>query len=231
MLNAIPLAFLGLALALSTRGLHAAILTQMEDCGPRLPKPQVHVQVLRTDPAVKLVPGQQLAQSFSQRTHQTVNGAVAGVTAATLQVAVEVGSEHIDLPGDGLCLAPMVSIVMGFSPMNIFVARELALDPCAHDYVVNHEMKHVLLNNEVLLKAAAALQEELRGKFSAEPVIYTSHKSLHFEFRKIREMVGGRAGALFNQANVSHREIDTPASKAESLTVCNGTLPLLLGSD
>ncbi|WP_151446454.1 hypothetical protein [Lacisediminimonas profundi] len=230
-MKAIALAFLGLALALSTRGLHAAILTQMEDCGPRLPKPQVHVQVLPTNPAVKVVPGRQLAESFSQRTHQTVNGAVAGVTAASLQVAVEVGSEHIDLPGDGLCMAPMVSIVMGFSPMNIFVSRELARDSCAYDYVVKHEMKHVLLNNEVLLKAAATLQEELREKFSAEPVIYTSHKSLQYEFRKIRETVADRTGALFNQANVAHRKIDTPASRAESLTVCNGILPLLLGSD
>ncbi|MDO8300117.1 hypothetical protein [Lacisediminimonas sp.] len=205
---------------------------QTRECQQKLPPAYVKVQFIPARPEVKTLPGKQLAQTVKQASETTFNGAIAGWTDGLLEVTVDISAEQWLLSPTELCFSPMVSVDLSFRVMNVFVASELTQDPCAYHYVVDHEMTHVVFNNEAMEKAAEELRRALlRRQFENQGPIATTPQGLNMAIRQMKSSIATSAHRIFSQHNNQHGLIDNHAMRAKSLAVCNAAIPGLLNGE
>lgn len=76
-----------------------------------------------------------------------------------------------DSGGGRSCARPHIVLELAMTPMNVYVARELADNACGHAAVFEHEMKHVAAFREHLAETARALEVELPQLFGQRIIL------------------------------------------------------------
>jgi hypothetical protein len=93
----------------------------------------------------------------SLATHRT-----SGLTTATFGQNTDIQLNVVDdHRGSRACGTPHVRIELSMQPVTVYVASELAAQPCQHDVTLSHEMKHV----EVFREALEVAARDLAGDF------------------------------------------------------------------
>jgi hypothetical protein len=89
-------------------------------------------------------------------THRTF-----GLTTAVFGQNTDIQLNVVDNRGDSRsCGTPRVHIELSMQPVIVYVASELAAQPCEHDVTLSHEMKHVEVFRETLELAARDLERD-----------------------------------------------------------------------
>jgi len=84
-----------------------------------------------------------------------------GLTTAAFGQNTDIQLSGADERGDSrACGIPRVRIELSMQPVTVYVASELAAQPCQHDVTLAHEMKHVQVFGEALDLAARDLARD-----------------------------------------------------------------------
>ena len=92
-----------------------------------------------------------------------------GLTTAAFGQNTDIQLIGADEPGDSrACGIPRVRIELSMQPVTVYVASELAAQPCQHDVTLAHEMKHVRVFRESLELAARDLARDFPVAIDAQ---------------------------------------------------------------
>lgn len=132
----------------------------------RLPPPSVAVRRVVTPISIDATYGHRelaaLAAKLDRKTQQ-----VLGLTRGTASVKFETRlASIVDRSGRWECASPQLVVSYSFSPMTVYLAKELPAGSCAYREVYQHEMQHVRIYEQHLLSIEGELTATLRQRFA-----------------------------------------------------------------
>ena len=141
--------------------------------------PPTHFEVVAVPLKFELDDSQNIAALTAKSgnalaTHRTF-GLTTAVFGQSTDIRLNVGDDRGDVRA---CGTPRVRIELSMQPVTVYVASELAAQPCQHDVTLSHEMKHVEVFREVLDEAAQDLERELPESIGTELRRATSPEDL-----------------------------------------------------
>lgn len=136
---------------------------------------------------------------------------VLGLTHAEPAVSLE-STTHLLVDGDGsVCAVPSVSLRLGFSVLEVYLAKELT-SPCHRAVIARHEEEHVTVWRNHLRAGAQMLTVALRAKLG-QPAYFRNQEQARAELpQQVNAAIAPLLARLHEGINVSHREIDSALS-------------------
>lgn len=92
-----------------------------------------------------------------------------GLTTAVFGQSTDIQLSVADERGDSrACGTPRVRIELSMQPVTVYIASEIAAQPCQHDITLSHELKHVEVFREALELAARDLARDFPVAIGAQ---------------------------------------------------------------
>lgn len=196
---------------------------------PRGSAPIVHVAVARGEPL------RDDSLSLDELSHldEAAFGKVAlGATVSKFAMPTQIAAIAAPSLGAGFCAyLTRVDVVLKFSPRIVHVAREFHDEPCVHDEVLAHELRHVALDDKMLTEEGSALAAELPSQLGMIGAVWgTTREAAKAALQERALAIEGKESERFAQRRrLAHaQQIDTPAESQRVQRMCNGRVPQLL---
>lgn len=149
--------------------------------------------------------------------HQTM-----GLTQTHLAYSTRLAANGMRDGERSVCMRVKVQVDITLAPMTVFVARELAGDPCRHAAVLGHEMRHVEVHAAFLRDAADRLAARLLAADTGRVRHAASPQSLQDDAAgEIAAIVGAAQDEDRALLAELHRTIDTPEEYARVSGLCD----------
>jgi hypothetical protein len=150
-------------------------------------------------------------------THRTF-----GLTTVVFGQSTDIRLNVVDSRGDArACGTPRVRIELSMQPVTVYVASELAAQPCQHDVTLSHEMKHVEVFREALELAARDLARDFPVAIGAELRQATNPSELQQRFVvSVRNYLGEFMQEQQRKLDESQAAVDSPEEYARVSTAC-----------
>jgi len=191
----------------------------------RLPAPSVTVTRLEEPITINTQYGyRELTHLGSDiaRTGQAILGLTRGKARASFSVTM---TRHPDKTRRWECASPQILLTYGFSPMTIYVAKEIPKGTCAYDEVLRHEMRHVTAYRSHLAAIEPKVREALTARFvTGEPWRGPLGQPPRQLQREISERWQPYMEHEINLGMAAQKEIDAPEEYARVLDSCNGEI-------
>jgi hypothetical protein len=111
-----------------------------------------------------------------------------GLVTTDLRSAVTVGARGLtDRSGRRYCIRPDVTVRLAFSPMTMFIARELGPGSCAHRLTLDHELKHVRVYEDYLNDVRDDIRRQLLEDLGDRPLLFPSEHEADAGVRRLLE--------------------------------------------
>lgn len=214
-----PLGVLGLFGALSLTS-----LAQASGCPP-LPPPSV--SLTRIDPEVSI--NTQLTHTQIQALippTQRSGNPVPGLTQANAHVRYRLELRTLpSLDGQSECTSPKLVIHYGFTPVTLYISRELLPLQCGYREILAHEERHVNAYRQHAQALEADLRRDLETRFLNTPITPSppgeAQRALRHELQahwkpRIRQHLA--------DAQTAQHAIDTEAEYRRLNEVCEGSV-------
>jgi hypothetical protein len=152
-----------------------------------------------------------------------------GMTVAHLTASIDFVQNGIHDPqSNEYCMRPRFTIRLSYSPVDVFIAREIPHGTCAYTEVVHHEAKHVAAYEQQLTKAAEFMENAMRAYYT-NTVFYGDSTQLLAE---LRESAQKRwlplAQKQLEAVEAMQQAIDSPEEYARYRTTCDGEISRIL---
>jgi len=150
-----------------------------------------------------------------------------GLTVVRLTVKADFRVHNVPALTDGICAYPgAVAFHVAYAERVVHVARELADEPCLHREVLDHENRHVALDDRYFPAAVKALEAGLPARFG--PGVAWAHDAEAAD-AQVRAHVEAILRQLVADLDASRRDehrrqVDTPEEEARMLAACGGRL-------
>jgi hypothetical protein len=150
-------------------------------------------------------------------THRTF-----GLTTATFGYNTDIQLNVVDDRRDSrTCGTPRVRIELSMQPVIVYVASELAAQPCQHDVTLSHEMKHVAVFREALDLAARDLTRDFPVAIGAQLRQAKNPEELQQRFIvSLRNYLGQFLRDRERMLDESQAAVDSPEEYARVSTAC-----------
>lgn len=167
-------------------------------------------------------------RDLTQRKPAGPNALTLGLTERRLGTGMQVASSSLNNRGASmLCMRPAIEVTLTLSPHTVFVGTEFPQKSCSFGAILQHEQRHVLVNNLALKNASERLEKELRSSFGNR-VFYGERGDMERAVAShIQEWLAWVDGEIAKVDRL-HQSIDSPAEYAKNNTVCSGEIPRLL---
>ncbi len=150
-------------------------------------------------------------------THRTF-----GLTTAVFGQNTDIRLNVVDDRGDSrACGTPRVRIELSMQPVIVYLASELAAQPCQHDVTLSHEMKHVEVFRETLQLAARDLARDFPAVIGVQLRSATNPDKLQQRFVvAVRNYLGQFMRDRERMLDESQAAVDSPEEYARVSTAC-----------
>ena len=158
------------------------------------------------------------------------NERVLGLTRATSRVSVETRiASYIDRSGRWECASPALTVSYGYSPLTVYVAREIAAGSCAYNEVYQHELRHVQTYQARLRRIEPEIAQALQQRF-ATGAAWRGPKGQAQRVlqRELDERWLPFIKRTIEQVESEQALIDTPQEYARVAKSCHGEVERLL---
>lgn len=195
----------------------------------RLPPPSVVIKRLETPVT--------LDQTYSVAALRAIgpalsrpNERVLGLTRAISRVTVETRiASYADRSGRWECASPALTVSYGYSPLTVYVARELAAGSCAYNEVYQHELRHVQTYQARLRQIEPEITEALQRRF-VTGAVWRGPKGQTQQMlqRELDERWLPFIKRTIEKVDSEQALIDTPEEYARVAKSCHGEIGRLL---
>lgn len=203
-------------------------LGRADPCG-QLPKPSVTVKrlveqfSLNTEYSHKALAN--IAQTLA-RPGKQVLGLTRGL--ASVQFAMRTPT-FIDPSGRWECSSPQITLTFGFSPVTVYVAKELPEGSCAYKEVHEHEMRHVRTYQSHIASIEKDLTSTLNARFATGvPWRGPAGQATGQLQRELNERWIPYVQREIKRAEVAQALIDTPEEYERVAKACGGEVQRLI---
>ena len=147
-----------------------------------------------------------------------------GVTKARIGHDAALEIKGLKDPASGrACFRAHVRVELALRPLTVYIAREIADDPCRREAVHAHEMKHVAVYVAWLDEAAAALAEALAAEFADGVHHAEDGEAAQRALRgRLEAFVGAHSEAAGRELEARQRGVDSPEEYARVAAACGG---------
>ena len=146
------------------------VATAVADQCDRLPPPSVTVKRLTEPVSLDTTYGYKSLKVLAAELSRPGNQ-VLGLTRATSRVSFEIkNTSYIDRTGRWECSSPQFTVIYGFSPMTVYVAKEFPKGGCPYNEIYQHELRHVKAYQDHLVSIEKDLSETLNLRFATGSV-------------------------------------------------------------
>jgi hypothetical protein len=151
-------------------------------------------------------------------THRTF-----GLTSAVFGYNTDIQLNVVDDRGEsGACGTPRVRIELSMQAVTVYVASELAGQPCHHDVTLSHEMKHVEVFREALELAARDLARDFPVAIGVQLRPATNPSELQQRFViSVRDYLAQFMRDRQRTLDESQAAVDSPEEYARVSTACS----------
>lgn len=177
--------------------------------------------------AIPLLPQLDQTRSLAELTamyeRATANHETLGLTHAQLTYASELAANGFQEDGRA-CMRVKVRVQVSMAPATVFIAREVAADPCRREAVREHEMKHVTVHDGFLRGTPSRLLALLdaadvgRTRHGADPGTIQQEA-----MREVKDIVAQAEAADRVSLAAMQAAVDTPEEYARVAASCGGT--------
>jgi hypothetical protein len=145
-----------------------------------------------------------------------------GLTTAVFGQSTDIELHVIDdRRGARACGMPRVRVELSMQPITVFIAREIADQPCQRDITVSHEMKHVAVFRDVLDEATQDLEREMPEAIGAELRRATSQEELQRRLVvAVRDYLARFMRSRQRVLDERQAAVDSPEEYARVSTAC-----------
>jgi hypothetical protein len=149
--------------------------------------------------------------------HRTV-----GLTQARLSYTTNIQVRGIEERSSGkVCVRPTVHVDVSISPINVYVASEYRDDKCKHEAILEHEQKHVAVNNAYVAEVAPKLQAELSRAVGSKVLYAGSMASGEEEIKRtVSDVLAAFMDSSERELAERQNAIDTPEEYARVEAAC-----------
>ena len=150
-------------------------------------------------------------------THRTL-----GLTSAAFGYNTDIQLNVADDRGDSrVCGTPRVRIELSMQPVTVYIASELAEQPCQHDVTLAHEMKHVEVSRQALELAARDLARDFPVAIGAQLRTATNPSELQQRVVvSVRDYLAQFMRDRQRMLDASQAAVDSPEEYARVLNAC-----------
>ena len=122
------------------------------------------------------------------------------------------------------CGRPRIEVTLGVAPQTVYVAREFPPGTCAHQKILEHEQRHVEVD-QAHVEAAAELLQAKMASFYGNRIMFGQAQTLTDQvFADVENRWTRVARRRFEEGNAKHRAIDSPESYRRYRSMCEGAL-------
>ena len=202
--------------------------TRADECD-RLPPPSVTVKRLSEPVSLDTTYGYKSLKVLAAELSRPGNQ-VLGLTRATSRVSFEIkNTSYVDRTGRWECSSPQFTVIYGFSPMTVYVAKEFPKGGCPYNEIYQHELRHVKAYQDHLVSIEKDLAETLNRRFATGSV-WRAPKG---QTRVMLEKEMNERWLPFVKREIERVEaaqalIDTPEEYARVSGACNGEIGRML---
>lgn len=191
----------------------------------QLPKPSVTIKRLSEKVTVNTRYSVKSLNNLSAALAPPSNH-VLGLTRGNASVEFKTNTPSlIDRAGRWECASPQITLIYGFSPITIYVAKEFPEGGCAYKEIYEHEMRHLKTYQTHIATIEKELQAALTARFQTEapwrgPVGQTA-TILQQEFS---ERWVPYVQRVIKRVDDAQALIDTPEEYERVASACNGEI-------
>jgi hypothetical protein len=152
-----------------------------------------------------------------------------GLTVAHYLSAIDVVQNGMQDPDTHeYCMRPHFKVRLSYSPIEVYIGREIRRGSCAYMEVVHHEEKHVSAYELQLKKAAEAVERALRAHYG-NTVFYGDPAKIDAQLAySIRQQWLPFAEQQLEAVEPVQLAIDSPQEYARYRTACNSEIDRIL---
>ena len=184
--------------------------------------PPTHFEVVTLPLTFERNDSQSIAALTIKRASALATHRTFGLTTAVLGHNTDIQLNVVDDRSDSrACGTPRVRIELSMQAVTVYVASELAGQPCQHDVTVSHEMKHVEVLRETLKVAAQDLARDLPGAIAVQLRPATNSSELQQRFVvSVRDYLAQFMRDRQRMLDESQAAVDSPEEYARVSNAC-----------
>jgi hypothetical protein len=151
---------------------------------------------------------------------------VLGLTRATSRVSFSIkNTSYIDRSGRWECSSPQFTVIYGFSPMTVYVAREFPKGGCPYSEIYQHELRHVKAYQDHLVSIERELADTLTRRFATDAVWRAPKGQTRLMLEKeMNERWLPFIKQAIERVEAAQALIDTPEEYARVSGACGGEI-------
>ena len=184
--------------------------------------PPTHFEVVTVPLTFERDDSQSIAALTAKRGSALATHRTFGLTTAVFGHNTDIQLNVVDDRRDSLaCGIPRVRIELTMQAVTVYVASELAVQPCPHDVTLSHEMKHVEVLREALELAARDLTRDFPVAISVQLRSATNPSELQQRFVvSVRDYLAQFMRDRQRMLDESQAAVDSPEEYARVSTAC-----------
>lgn len=201
-----------------------APLARADDCA-QLPLPSVTLTRIEQPITLNYRYGYQSLDNIGQAAKSPgrhILGLTRGTASATF--ALELPT-YLDSSGRWACSSPQITVRYGFSPMMVYIANEFPEGSCAHQQIMEHEMRHVKAYQAHLETIEKDIGNQLKSRFvTGTPWRAPRGETAPRLQREMSERWLPMIQRQLSQVEEQQQLIDTPEEYARVSDACDGEI-------
>lgn len=156
-------------------------------------------------------------------------GFVLGLTRTESHVTIDAtGSILHDRDSNYECIAPHLVVNLWYSPITVYIAREVSPGTCPYREVLTHEMRHVRLYTDHMQQVARSVRAALEARFGGMPMYAPRGHSNAMLGREIDTRWIPYIKAELGRIEPLHDSLDSQEEYARLSKVCEGAVQSLI---
>jgi hypothetical protein len=164
-------------------------------------------------------------------TYNSAGQLMLGMTAGTTRAEIDIDGTVLRDPAGGReCLAPRVSVQLGYQPMEIYVAREFHPVSCSYRAVYAHEMRHVELYRQHLPEMEQLVRTELVKRYAGRPLYAAAGEGLAVLEQDIDNWLRPLIRDQLKKVERLQQALDSPEESFRLSHACQGEVASRMGS-
>jgi hypothetical protein len=185
---------------------------------------QVNVQVQPQNPKYDLSLSQaELTSRSAGLIDLQRNSYVNGLTDAHMEDRSQYMVEKLKAPAGGTCVWPAkYDLSLRYKSMVVYIANEFKEGSCPYAATMRHELEHVRINNETLLKNRSIIESNMRSFIKNNFPIYVpeGHHPDKVAGNLLRDASSRFVDEVAKQRDWQHDDLDSPESYAYWQSLC-----------
>lgn len=132
-----------------------------------------------------------------------------GLTYNNQQMRMEVGYEVAQLP-DGFCVSPQVRVTIFNRQVDVLLPKELPSTSCLYQSVLEHELKHVRIVEDVMAEELKKMGDQAQGQLNGTYGFFQRLQDAKPWLDQYRTSMTASFEHRVAQVNAASEAIDTP---------------------